>query len=484
MIALRSLVSYARLVGVLAFFAGCGSPLVGLECKRGYEQCGRACYDFRSDESHCGGCDMVCGAGQQCVESMCIGAVLPDGGDPDAGDAGSDSGLDAGDGATDARADADLDGRAGDADLDAQGDRGDGSSDGRVGDGGPDDSGDGAARDGGPDTGGDGGRADGGPGTDGGVQLPELCTGPSSPEDCVCDLGQLKCDARCVDSNTDPANCGGCGVMCEPEEYCAAGVCAPICAPPLTLCTNICVNLQDNNAYCGSCTTPCGIGAACIEGQCVGRAVGHVVLIGHDMSAARVPMQTMVGNAVFLVRGSPVRVLAYDEATNGASRAGVSAAIQSSAQSLSRSYTLTSATAERVSAQLGNADVFVVEAQHGVTDDDALRDLGERWSAALSTFLFRGGVILVFDAGGSNSGTHQILEGAGLLAETTRVAIPRRRLMLETASDAIAAGVPTEYQAEGESAAFDVDLVADPATVVVRDPMSTLPVVLHKVVVD
>lgn len=453
--ALRTLFCLGSSLAV-SLLVACGSPLVGLECKSGYTRCGDGCYDLRSDEAHCGSCDLVCASGEQCSESMCLpgGPDAGDGGDAGGMDAGLDASLDGGDGAA-------GDGSLGDGgDLDAR-------SDARPGDGQV----------------GDAAGNDGGGGGDGSVTLPALCTGPGSPADCVCGLGQIKCDNECVDPSTDRENCGGCDIACAAEEYCAAGICAPICEPPLTLCAPICVYLQENDAHCGMCNHACGAGAACIEGQCVGRAVGHIVLMGHDMSGVRPPMRTMVSNAVFLVRGSPVRVLVYDEATNPAARTGVSGAIQAGSIALSRSYTTASASAELVSAQLSSADVFVIETQHTATNE-RLRELGASWSAALDTFLFRGGVILVLDAGGSNDGTHLILEGAGLFNVNARVGIPRGLLDLETASDAIAAGVPTEYQSEGETAGFDVDLVANPATVVIRDPNSMLPVVLHKTVVD
>lgn len=469
----------------LSLAAACGSPLVGLECRSGYDRCGAGCYDLASDNDHCGSCDKACGEGEQCVNMQCLaGPPGPDAGDADVPDDGGteddggtvdggvgDGGRDGGDMDAQLPEDAGSDGGAADADVDIDATLQDGGGDGGGGD----------DLDGGGD-GAQGGEVDGASG-DAAMPQPVLCSGDGSPADCICDLGQLKCGNVCVDSATDRENCGGCANVCAPEEYCAAGICAPLCEPPLSLCTSICVNLLENNSYCGSCDNACGVGAACIEGECVGRAVGHVVLMGHDMSQARTPMRTMVGNAVFLVRASPVRVLFYDEYTNGASRAGVSAAIQSASQALNRSYTLTTVTAPLVGAQLASADVFVIGAQHGATDE-ILRELGANWSAALSTFLFRGGVILVFDAGGANGGSQQILDAAGLLEVNARIPIPRSILRLETPSDAIAAGVSTEYQSEGESAGFDIAFDVTPASVVVRDPNTMWPVVVHSVVVD
>ena len=40
-----------------------------------------------------------------------------------------------------------------------------------------------------------------------------------------CDAGKQQCAGGCVDFQTDPANCGGCGNMCSPGELCTAGQC-------------------------------------------------------------------------------------------------------------------------------------------------------------------------------------------------------------------------------------------------------------------
>lgn len=439
------------LLGLLSLL-GCGSPLVGLECREGFVRCGTSCVDLRSDEAHCGACAAQCGVAEQCIESSCVPErQLPDAGGPDTGDGGMD-GSTPNDGGP--NIDANLGNESG---LDAQ-------------------------------TDGQGSGADSAAGDDASTVPPQppLCTGPGSPTDCICGFGQLRCDLSCIDPNTDRENCGGCDVACTSEEYCAAGVCAPRCELPLILCADTCVDVRSNDQFCGRCDRSCldQAGSACIDGDCVGRAVGHVVLIGHDMSAVRTPMQTLVGNAVFLPRASPVRVLMFDASTTAPSKAGVTTAIDVMSQSLGRSYVLTTAMAELVGLQLSTADVFVINVQQGATDM-ALQALGTAWSAALDGFLFRGGMIVLLDAGGSNMGTHQILTAAGLLdPDAARVALTGRpQLTLVTPSDAIGAGVPTVYQSEGESAGFEldategIDVVADPSTLDLGN--APIPVVFH-----
>jgi hypothetical protein len=56
--------------------------------------------------------------------------------------------------------------------------------------------------------------------------------------DCVCD--QVMCGTACVDTSTDPQNCGGCGIACTDGTTCVAGACsysACVYTPPPT-CTS------------------------------------------------------------------------------------------------------------------------------------------------------------------------------------------------------------------------------------------------------
>lgn len=514
--ALRTMVSKSAYLGWLTLLAaaGCGSPLVGLECLDGYEQCGSGCYDLTNDPNHCGGCDIACGSGLQCVSMQCSAGPqdgsVPDGalgdsalGDGSLGDGGVSDGGD-----IDARVDGGGDASDIDARTDGGGDAGpdiDARSDGAV------DVPDGATvlPDGAivlPDgaivdpVDGDADVSDGGdPDAEIVVVPPVPCTGPGSPADCVCDLGQRKCGLTCVNILTDHDNCGGCGsddpsFICAPEEYCnGVDGCALICTPPLTLCNGACVDFQNDDSNCNGCGIACGAAAACIAGDCVGEAVGHVVTIGHDMSAFNRPIRQMVGNAVFLAPRTPVRILAYDEYTSVASRSGASTAIQQSSTAIGRAYTLTTANPALVTEQLADADVFVIEPQQTATNQQ-LADLGSAWSNALRTFLFRGGVVLLFDGGGTNDGTYQVLKYATqasvpLFDATARVSIPQRILSLVRANDAVAGGVSTEYQSQGETVGFQINPSAvNPGVVVIRDalpgvdggaPPTGLPIVIH-----
>jgi hypothetical protein len=74
-----------------------------------------------------------------------------------------------------------------------------------------------------------------------------------------------KCGGVCVDTYSDPSNCGSCGVSCQDGQICSNGAC--VCPSGLTLCNGECVNLLYNSNNCGSCGNKCVLGV-CVNGQC------------------------------------------------------------------------------------------------------------------------------------------------------------------------------------------------------------------------
>lgn len=443
----RALLSVLRVVSVACWFwlgqAGCGSPLVGLECSGGHTRCGGsgACIDLASDERNCGGCGVSCGAGEMCIEGQCSddfdGSVPSDGG---------------------------LDGQAADGQI----------TDGQLGDGEP---GDGQTADGQPD---DGAAQDGELGW-GDADLPPLCTGPESPDDCVCELGELICDKSCITANVDTVNCGACGNNCNAvpppngEYFCIGGQCVLDCTPPYVVCGDICVDTTEDPDHCGGCGIACESGL-CENRLCLDATAGHVIVIGHDMSNALPAAQRLAANAIFLPPKAALRGLVYDADATGAAASAVHGLIAATAAARGRSFTQVASnpSADAVPFLLSQVDVFVLVAQANASDD-ALIAHGDSWSRALLGFLARGGVIVLFDGGGNNAGTYQILRQAGLFSAQERVPLSPRVVHIETPADAVASSVPVQYQAENQSVGFDTA----EQTVVVRDRASGLPVVIH-----
>ncbi|MBI4704358.1 MAG: hypothetical protein HY744_24910, partial [Deltaproteobacteria bacterium] len=84
----------------------------------------------------------------------------------------------------------------------------------------------------------------------------------------VCAGGTTKCGGKCVDTQLDPANCGGCGQACGPGEICTGGKSEAFCGGGLTKCGGKCVDTQTDPQHCGGCDKPCAGGAKCVSGAC------------------------------------------------------------------------------------------------------------------------------------------------------------------------------------------------------------------------
>lgn len=100
---------------------------------------------------------------------------------------------------------------------------------------------------------------------------------PSSP----CPVGRTPCNGVCVDTATDPGNCGACGSRCSLQQVaqpsCAGAVCTSTCAPGWEDCNGdkltdgceMAVAWDPNN--CGGCRAACStyaISFVCVNGSC------------------------------------------------------------------------------------------------------------------------------------------------------------------------------------------------------------------------
>lgn len=84
---------------------------------------------------------------------------------------------------------------------------------------------------------------------------------------CECQNGLAACGAECVDLATDRSHCGACGASCG-DLFCAGGSCVGACPAGTTDCGGSCVDLATSLAHCGSCGEACGAGESCRSGRC------------------------------------------------------------------------------------------------------------------------------------------------------------------------------------------------------------------------
>jgi len=103
------------------------------------------------------------------------------------------------------------------------------------------------------------------------------CTAPASCNGGpVCTGLEQCCKSGCTDIDTDPANCGGCGMTCAAADTCVGGLCkapascngGPVCTGSEQCCQSGCTNIDTDPANCGGCSQPCAAGDTCLGGVC------------------------------------------------------------------------------------------------------------------------------------------------------------------------------------------------------------------------
>ena len=117
----------------------------------------------------------------------------------------------------------------------------------------------------------DAGAGDGSPRGDDAAQ--DATSEGCSPGETAC----LGAEAGCVDTNSDPNNCGACFELCPRGIACKGGECQ--CPPGTTLCcngdfncTHVCADLLTDPVNCGRCSTgpvqSCYPPQTCVDGGC------------------------------------------------------------------------------------------------------------------------------------------------------------------------------------------------------------------------
>jgi hypothetical protein len=110
------------------------------------------------------------------------------------------------------------------------------------------------------------------------------CTGQPNASPCGAGATNECCSSACVDTQTDTNNCGSCGVHCVGAETCQGGLCGfNTCAPAIQgdpchlagisyyagdCCGASCVDTTSDPANCGGCNLTCTGGTTCSSSTC------------------------------------------------------------------------------------------------------------------------------------------------------------------------------------------------------------------------
>jgi hypothetical protein len=88
----------------------------------------------------------------------------------------------------------------------------------------------------------------------------------------ACPEGQTNCAGTCIDLQSDPDNCGTCGLACAFGEFCSGGSCAAVlsdgsaCTQGSQCQSENCVDGVCCDTTCGATCQSCGLGGS--EGTC------------------------------------------------------------------------------------------------------------------------------------------------------------------------------------------------------------------------
>src|SRR6185295_8516730 len=77
-----------------------------------------------------------------------------------------------------------------------------------------------------------------------------------------CQPAATRCGQSCADLDSDPRNCGECGMICFSDQVCSEGQCS--CAQGKALCAGVCVEALAG--LCGACGDECPADVACDDG--------------------------------------------------------------------------------------------------------------------------------------------------------------------------------------------------------------------------
>ncbi len=129
----------------------------------------------------------------------------------------------------------------------------------------------------------------------------QMCQGST----CVCRTPLIAGPGGCVDPTSDPAACGATAEVCAgATPICQDGVCVASCTGGHDLCNGDCVNTETHPLHCGGCGNACNADDVCVNGDCR----GYDIALGGDCA-------TCGGNQACCTYPGTTTMICVDEGT-------------------------------------------------------------------------------------------------------------------------------------------------------------------------
>lgn len=293
---------------------------------------------------------------------------------------------------------------------------------------------------------------------------------------CGCNPPLVDCGGTCVNLTNDPAHCGDCTIVCA-TGICQASSC--VCPTPLVDCSGACIDTKNDPDHCGDCTTVCPTGV-CQDSACQGASAGHEVLIGIDylsvspVAANKASVRKLLGNAAYLnsvAASGTWKILAYDPFASP-SRANATTIVQGEALS----HSVTTLTIDVVTdppTALGS--LSVTSYQTFLVFDQPSAPAGEMGSEglilgnAMRSFAKAGGNVVILSGGTGVNEMWDFAAKAQLFATTGFVfdALNPQPTLVNSSSDVLGQGIASVFSSAPNVGFWQITL--DPLAVDVID---------------
>lgn len=296
--------------------------------------------------------------------------------------------------------------------------------------------------------------------------------------------GDASNDVTSSDGNPGEASVGdgspGDGSSSEAE----AGI---VCTPPLVPCGGMCVDTSTDPLNCGMCFNVCP-SLICQNSMCIGTTAGGIVYAGHDYlkTPAGTAQARVLSNAVFIPQNNPLSVMSFEHYAAAQAVTRVDGIVNGVATQLGRVVNITSTTTDTdIPAKLTFQKYQVLIVHDQVTAPaGAMVTLGASWQTTLVPFTLAGGIVIVLDGGTGTGEMPAFSTSTTLLTVTAHVPDTGAFLSDVAPFDSVGVGVVSPYAAGKNSVSLTTEpsggsviYVIDQAT----DAGPGAPVVVHKV---